>query len=125
MSEPSAPNTPRALPVEFPANLEPQYMNLAMIAHSPMEVVIDFARILPAMVKARVGARIILSPLGAKMLLRALAENIAKFESQFGEIRVPEGPSLAEQLFRKPTVEPAPDAQPPAEPPPPVSPQES
>jgi hypothetical protein len=96
-----------------------------MIAHSPMEVVIDFARILPAMVKARVGARIILSPLGAKMLLRALAENIAKFESQFGEIRVPEGPSLAEQLFRKPTVEPAPDAQPPAEPPPPVSPQES
>jgi hypothetical protein len=124
MPDPSEPNSPRALPIEYPANLEPQYMNLAMISHSPMEVVIDFARILPAMAKARIGSRIILSPLGAKMLLRALTENLAKYENQFGEIRVPEGPSLAEQLFRKPTIDPSPDSPAPTEPPPPDPTQE-
>jgi hypothetical protein len=102
MSENPAANAVHALPLEYPSNLEPIYVNLAMIAHSPVEVVIDFARILPAMIKARVCSRVILSPLGAKILSRALAENIAKYETQFGEIRVPEGPSLAEQLFKKP-----------------------
>jgi hypothetical protein len=115
MNENPAPTPPRAVPVEYPANLEPMYVNLAMIAHSPVEVVIDFARILPAMIKARVVSRVILSPLGAKVLMRALTDNIAKYEAQFGEIRVPEGPSLAEQLFHKPasdspTDTPAPDA---------------
>ena len=94
------------MPVEFPANLEPIYVNLALIAHSPAEIVIDFARMLPAMPKARVCTRVVLSPICAKLLLRALTENIGKYETQFGEIRVPEGPSLAEQLFRKPTIDP-------------------
>jgi hypothetical protein len=109
MNENPAANPARALPIEYPSNLEPIYVNLAMIAHSPVEVVIDFARILPAMIKARVVSRVILSPLGAKILMRALTENIAKYETQFGEIRVPEGPSLAEQLFRKPASDPTPD----------------
>lgn len=105
MSEPShpVPSAPRPIPLELPANLEPAYSNLALIAHSPAEIVIDFARMLPGMPKARVTARVILSPLCAKALLRALGENIAKFEKQFGEIHVPESPSLAEQLFGKPT----------------------
>jgi hypothetical protein len=104
------PSAPRQIPLEIPGNLEPVYSNLALIAHSPAEIVIDFARMLPGMPKARVAARVVLTPLCAKALLRALGENIAKFEKQFGEIHLPEGPSLAEQLFGKPTVDPAPDA---------------
>jgi hypothetical protein len=99
---PPAP-APRPIPLELPATLEPAYANLALIAHSPAEIVIDFARMLPGMPKARVAARIILTPLCAKALLRALGDNLAKFEKQYGEIHVPEGPSLAEQLFGKPT----------------------
>jgi hypothetical protein len=112
MSEPSHPpaSAPRPIPMELPVNLEPVYSNLALIAHSPAEIVIDFARMLPGMPKARIGARVVLSPLCAKALLRALGDNIAKFEKQFGEIHVPEGPSLAEQLFGKPTGDPSPDA---------------
>jgi hypothetical protein len=112
MSEPSTPPTPapRPIPLELPGNLEPVYSNLALIAHSPAEIVIDFARMLPGMPKARVAARVLLTPLCAKALWRALGENIAKYEKQFGEIHVPEGPSLAEQLFGKPTVDPAPDS---------------
>jgi hypothetical protein len=112
MSEPSHPPapTPRQIPLELPANLEPVYSNLALIAHSPAEIVIDFARMLPGMPKARVAARVLLTPLCAKALMHALSDNIAKYESQYGEIHVPEGPSLAEQLFGKPTGEPGPDA---------------
>jgi hypothetical protein len=111
MSEktPSPSGPPRPLPVELPANLEPVYANLALIAHSPAEIVIDFARMLPAMPKARITSRVILTPLCAKAFLRALTENLAKFEAQYGEIRLPEGPSLAEQLFGKPAVDPQPE----------------
>ncbi|MDP2301230.1 MAG: DUF3467 domain-containing protein [Ignavibacteria bacterium] len=62
------------------------YSNLAIITHSPAEFVIDFTRIVPGVPKARVHARIITTPQHAKMLLRALKENIEKFESRFGEI---------------------------------------
>jgi hypothetical protein len=97
-----APGAPRPLPVELPGNLEPAYANLALIAHSPAEIVLDFARMLPAMPKARIVSRVVLTPLCAKALLRALTDNLAKYEAQYGEIRLPEGPSLAEQLFGKP-----------------------
>ena len=106
---PSPAPAPRQIPLEIPAGLEPVYSNLALIAHSPAEIVIDFARILPGMPKARVAARVLLTPLCAKALYRALGDSIAKFEKQFGEIHVPEGPSLAEQLFGKPTGDPGPE----------------
>lgn len=64
------------------------YANLAMITHSPTEVVIDFSRIMPRTPKARVLARIIMTPMHAKLLEKALADNIKKFESQFGEIKI-------------------------------------
>lgn len=57
------------------------YSNLAIISHSNAEFVIDFLRILPNVPKARVKTRIILTPDHAKRFLRALQENIAKFES--------------------------------------------
>jgi hypothetical protein len=63
------------------------YSNLAIISHSGAEFVIDFTRILPGVPKAKVHARIIMTPQHTKMLLNALRDNIAKFEQQFGEIR--------------------------------------
>ena len=64
------------------------YSNLAIITHSPAEFIIDFTRVVPGVPKAKVQARIITTPQHAKMLLKALTENINKFESRFGEIKV-------------------------------------
>ena len=63
------------------------YANLALISHSGAEFVIDFTRMLPGMPKAVVQARIILTPQHAKGLLKALDDNIKKFEDRFGEIK--------------------------------------
>lgn len=67
------------------------YANLAMLMHSPTEIIIDFARVMPRTPKAKVLARIIMTPMHAKMLLRALTDNLAKFEKQFGEIKMHSG----------------------------------
>lgn len=69
------------------------YANLAIISHSNAEFVIDFTRILPGVPKAKVYARIIMSPVHAKSLVRALNENVKRYEAQFGEIKG-DGPSL-------------------------------
>ncbi len=92
----------QAVPIELPAELEAIYTNFAMITHSPSEVLIDFARVLPNM-KARVQTRVVMTPLNAKLLLSALGENLAKFEAQFGEIVVPT--HLADHLFRPPKTD--------------------
>jgi predicted transcriptional regulator len=62
------------------------YSNLAVISHSNSEFVVDFVRIVPNLPKAKVKARIILTPQHAKRLLSALRENVQKFEMQFGKI---------------------------------------
>ena len=64
------------------------YANLAMIIHSPTEIIIDFARVMPRTPKAKVLSRIIMTPMHAKLLLQALSDNIKKFEGQFGEIKI-------------------------------------
>ena len=64
------------------------YSNLAIISHSPAEFVVDFTRILPGVPKARVHARIVMTPQHAKLLLQALADNIGKYENQYGEVNV-------------------------------------
>ena len=89
---------PAQMAIEIPANLEAVYSNFALITHSPSEIVVDFARLLPNMPKARIYARIVMTPMYAKLLLRALSENLSRFEAQYGEIIVPTG--LAEQLFK-------------------------
>jgi hypothetical protein len=63
------------------------YSNLAVITHSPAEFVIDFIRVMPGVPKAKVQSRIILTPQHAKRLMRALADNIGKYESQHGKIQ--------------------------------------
>ncbi len=62
-----------------------RYANLAVIAHTKDEFVIDFALAYPGQ-SPRVNARIIVSPQHAKALLRSLEDNIGKFESRFGTI---------------------------------------
>ncbi|MDP4281855.1 MAG: DUF3467 domain-containing protein [Bacteroidota bacterium] len=67
------------------------YSNLAIITHSPSEFVIDFIKMMPGVPKAKVKSRIILTPQHAKRLLKALKDNISKYESIHGEIRDSEG----------------------------------
>lgn len=66
---------------------EGEYANLAMIAHSSSEFVIDFIRLMPGIPKAKVKARIVITPEHAKRLLAALSDNIEKFEESFGDIK--------------------------------------
>jgi hypothetical protein len=89
--------------LEVPEDLEPLYINVVRITHSPSEMVLDFARILPGMTPSKVISRLLMSPLSAKLFYRALGENLAKYEANFGEIKLPGGgESLAENLFRPP-----------------------
>jgi len=70
---------------------EGTYSNLAIITHSSAEIVIDFIRVMPGVPKAKVKSRILMTPQHAKRLLRALSDNISKFESMHGEITDNEG----------------------------------
>ena len=64
------------------------YSNLAIIAHSSSEFVVDFVRMMPGIPKAKVQSRIILTPEHAKRLMLALADNVKKYESQYGDIKL-------------------------------------
>ncbi|MEM7107782.1 MAG: DUF3467 domain-containing protein [Bacteroidota bacterium] len=66
---------------------EGEYANLAMIAHSNSEFVIDFIRLMPGVPKAKVKSRIVITPEHAKRLLGALNDNIQKYEDTFGPIK--------------------------------------
>jgi hypothetical protein len=87
------------MPIQIPKDLEPTYANFALISNSRSEIVIDFAQILPQISHARVRNRVVMTAFNAKLLHRALGDHIAKFEERFGEIDLPEGTSLADQLF--------------------------
>lgn len=63
------------------------YSNLAIISHSNSEFIVDFVRMVPNVAKAKVKSRIILTPQHAKRLIKALADNVSKYESQFGSIQ--------------------------------------
>jgi len=66
------------------------YSNLAIISHSHSEFIVDFVRVLPNLPKAKVKSRIILTPQHAKRLMKALMDNVKRYESQFGTIEDPE-----------------------------------
>lgn len=78
--------------IELPDEIaEGTYSNLAIISHSNSEFVLDFIQIVPNMPKARVKSRVILTPFHAKRLMKALGDNIQKFENQFGNISEDDG----------------------------------
>lgn len=99
-SPPSKPQGTQMPPMEIPPDLQIEYVNLVRIAHSPSEIVFDFAQLLPGASPAKVSSRIVMSPVGAKLLFRALGENLSKYETAFGEIKIPGNSSLADYLFR-------------------------
>lgn len=91
------PRTPRMV---LARDQEAIYANLVRITHSPSEIVLDFAQLLPGAPTAPIKARVLMSPLSAKLFYRALGENLAKYEANFGEIPMPGANSLAARLFR-------------------------
>ena len=66
-----------------------EYANFVVVTHSPAEFVLDFTRILPGVPKAKVHSRIIMAPPHAKTFLKALNDNVSKFESKHCEIKLP------------------------------------
>lgn len=79
---------PNQLNIEISEEVaEGQYANLAIITHSHAEFVIDFVNVMPGTPKSKVKSRLILTPQHAKRLMRALTENIQKFESMHGPIQ--------------------------------------
>ena len=77
--------------IDIPENLvDGVYSNVALVTHTGSEFVLDFIHLLPNTPKAKVRARILVAPEHTKRLMLALKENIAHYETQFGEIKFPE-----------------------------------
>jgi len=88
-------NNQNQINIELPEEIaEGIYSNLAIISHSHSEFVLDFIRMMPQVPKAKVKSRIVLTPQHAKRLLKALEDNINKFEQQFGAIADNEVPGI-------------------------------
>ena len=81
-------NNQHQLQIEVPQEeMQGRYANLAIITHGPNDFFLDMILLAPNTPKARVQSRIVMTPENAKQLLGALQQNIAKYESTFGEIR--------------------------------------
>lgn len=81
------------------------YSNLAIITHSNTEFVVDFIRVMPGVPKARVKSRIVLTPEHTKRFLRALEDNLEKFEAINGRIKINEDPPAFPLNFGGPTAQ--------------------
>ena len=95
-----------SLNIELPENIaEGQYSNLAIIAHNHSEFIVDFVMMVPNVPKAKVKSRIILTPQHAKRLMKALADNVKKYEAQFGAISESDTPPFPTMNFNTPTAQ--------------------
>jgi len=84
---------PQKISLELGADqAEGIYSNLALITHSTSEFIVDFAKLLPGLPKAKVCARMIMTPQNAKALLKTLEINVQRYEENFGEIKLPGKP---------------------------------
>ena len=70
------------------------YSNLAIINHSQSEFVVDFITIMPGVPKSKVKSRIVLTPQHAKRFLKALNDNVKRFENAHGKIKDFEQPTI-------------------------------
>jgi len=91
--------------LNLPEDLESQYTNFVRISHTASEFVMDFSLLLPGVADPKVDSRLVMSPTAMKLFLHAMAENIKRYESKFGEITLPGKQSLADDLFR-PNINP-------------------
>src|SRR5437764_7819674 len=66
---------------------EGSYANLAIITHSHAEFVIDFVNVMPGTPKSKVKSRIIFTPQHAKRFMKALIENVMRYEDAHGAIK--------------------------------------
>jgi len=95
------PKKGQSINIELPEEVSQGiYTNLAIINHSVSEFVIDFVSIMPGVQKAKVRSRVILTPQHAKKFLRALQENVRRFEAVHGTIKEyggdkPQGPPIS------------------------------
>jgi hypothetical protein len=89
-------------PIKIPSDLDVVYANLVRITHSPSEFVFDYAQMLPGLKEPEFKSRVLVSPLSAKLIFKALGDNLAKYEANFGEIPIPGSASLADHLFQPP-----------------------
>jgi hypothetical protein len=98
-------NNQNQINIELPEDIaEGEYSNLAIITHSNQEFVLDFVRVAPGVPKAKVKSRVILTPQHAKRFMKALIENVRKFEQLHGEIK--ENDNLSIPLnFGNPTTQ--------------------
>lgn len=86
----------KELQIELPTEVaDGTYSNLAVIAHSTSEFIVDFLILTPGTQKAKVKSRILMTPENAKRLLGALKENVMRYEQQFGEIDMRKGASVS------------------------------
>jgi hypothetical protein len=74
------------------------YVNLARVSQTSTEFVIDAMFLPPGSRQAQVAARLVLHPVHAKQLLGALAAEIQRHESAFGEIARP-GPGVSDTIL--------------------------
>ncbi len=87
MAQDNGQNPSNQLNIEIGEDIaEGVYANLAIITHGQAEFILDFVNIMPGTPKSRVKARVVVAPVHAKRLLRALAENLQKFEAENGII---------------------------------------
>ena len=93
----------KQIKLNMPKDLKPVYANVALISHAPAEMVIEFAQVLPRIPHGTIQARVIMTPMHAKMFMMALQRNLANYESKFGKVPLPQhGPNLADSFFRFP-----------------------
>ncbi len=94
------PVQPTQIAMHVSPELQTTYANLVRIAHSPADIVLEFAHLLPGAKKAKVSSRVVMTPVSAKLLLKALNDNLARYETSFGEISMPKANTLADNLFK-------------------------
>jgi len=105
LESPQPPPGQKRITIDIPADLQAVYANVALISHTPAELVFDFGQVLPRMPRGKVLSRVIMSPIHAKMLHMALGQQINNYERQMGEIPLPSSLSLPQQFFRFPPQE--------------------
>ena len=91
---------PKKIEIALPEELaRGTYSNLAIVAHSTSEVILDFISVMPNTPKHKVCSRIVMTPENAKRLLLALQKNIAEYENAFGRIDLNKGNTYIPPMF--------------------------